>query len=49
MVILTHIDKVPRVKRGLAQPNIQSEKLWARIDKNLAEITEKLNRLTGPQ
>jgi hypothetical protein len=49
MSILAHIDKMQIAKREPAQPDSRSEKLWLRIEKNLAETTEKLNRLIGPQ
>jgi transcription elongation GreA/GreB family factor len=49
MVILAHIEKTRSAGRDLAQPDSRSEELQRRIEKNLAEITEKLNRLIGPQ
>jgi hypothetical protein len=48
MVILAHIERTRSAGRELAPPSVQSEQLWLRIEKNLAEITEKLNRLIGP-
>jgi hypothetical protein len=48
-IVLAHIEQMRSVDRDFAPPDNQSEKLRARIDKNLAEITEKLNRLIGPQ
>jgi hypothetical protein len=47
--ILSHIDKTRSVSPEFAQFHIQSEKNRLRIEKNLAEIREKLNRLIGPQ
>jgi hypothetical protein len=49
MMILAHIEKTQSVDRELAPPSVESEKLRLRIEKNLAEIAEKLNRLIGPQ
>jgi len=49
MVILAQIDKMQIVSPEAVQESIESEKLQRRIQKNLAEITEKLNRLIGPQ
>jgi hypothetical protein len=49
MAILAHIEPTQRLNHQPAQPSIRSEELRRRIDKNLAEITEKLNRLIGPQ
>jgi hypothetical protein len=49
MLILAHIEKTQSVSHELAQPDSRSEELQRRIEKNLAEITEKLNRLIGPQ
>lgn len=49
MVILSHINKMECVSRELGSPSIQSDELRLRIEKNLAEISEKLNRLIGPQ
>jgi len=47
--ILAHIDEMQSADREPAQHDSRSEKLQRRIEKNLAEITEKLNRLIGPQ
>jgi hypothetical protein len=49
MVILAHIERTRSVSRELAQASNRSEKLRLRIEKHLAEITEKLNRLIGPR
>jgi len=49
MAILAHIGETRSVDREYAQPDCRSEKLRLRIEKNLAEISEKLNRLIGPQ
>jgi hypothetical protein len=49
MAILAQIDKMQIVSPEAVQESIESEKLQRRIQKNLAEITEKLNRLIGPQ
>jgi hypothetical protein len=49
MAILAHIERTQSVSRDLGTPRVRSEKLRLRIEKNLAEITEKLNRLIGPQ
>jgi hypothetical protein len=49
MAILAQAEKTQSVGRELAPASIESEKLRLRIEKNLAEITEKLNRLIGPQ
>jgi hypothetical protein len=49
MVILARIEKKQRVSRELAQLDSLSDKFRLRTEKNLAEITEKLNRLIGPQ
>jgi hypothetical protein len=49
MAILASIERAQSVSREVAPPSIRSEKLRRRIEKNLAEITEKLNRLIGPQ
>jgi len=51
MVIMDGIEKKRR-KRFRTQSDksrVRSEKLQLGIEKNLAEITEKLNRLIGPQ
>jgi hypothetical protein len=49
MAILAHIERTQSLSRELGPPSTQSENLHLRIEKNLAEITEKLNRLIGPQ
>ena len=49
MAVLARIDKMQSVSPEAAQDSIRSEKLQKRIEKNRAEITEKLNRLIGPQ
>jgi len=49
MSILAHIDVTKSAKREPERPDSRSEELQRRIKKNLAEITEKLNRLIGPQ
>ncbi len=49
IAILAHVEKTQRPSRELAQLDGQSDELRLRIEKNLAEITEKLNRLIGPQ
>jgi hypothetical protein len=49
MAILAQIDKMQIVSPEAVHESIESEKLQRRIQKNLAEITEKLNRLIGPQ
>jgi hypothetical protein len=49
MAILAHIEKTQSVSPEAAQDGTQSEKLQWRIEKNLAEISEKLNRLIGPR
>jgi hypothetical protein len=48
-IILAHIDKMQMVKHEQAQVDERSEKLQLRIEKNLAEIREKLDRLIGPR
>jgi len=47
--ILAQIDKMRMTKLESAQLDERSEKLQLRIERNLKEITEKLNRLIGPQ
>jgi predicted nucleic acid-binding Zn-ribbon protein len=48
MVILDHIEKAhTEHTKDLVQFRIQSDKFRLRIEKNLAEITEKLKRLIG--
>jgi hypothetical protein len=47
MAIVAQIDKMQIVSPEAVQESIESEKLQRRIQKNLAEITEKLNRLIG--
>jgi endonuclease III len=49
MAVLARIDKMQSVSPDAVQESIESEKLQRRIQKNLAEISEKLNRLIGPQ
>ena len=46
--ILAHIDEMQSVKQEPLQPDRRSEELQRRTEKNLAEITEKLNSLIGP-
>ncbi len=49
MGILARIDEMQSAKHEPLQRDSRSEELRRRIEKNLAEITEKLNRLIGPQ
>ena len=49
MAVLARVDKMQIASPEAVQERIESEKLQLRIEKNLAEITEKLNRLIGPQ
>jgi hypothetical protein len=49
VAILARVDKMQIASPEAVQERIESEKLQLRIEKNLAEITEKLNRLIGPQ
>ncbi len=49
MIILSDIDKKRSVSPEFETPSVRSEKLRLRIEKSLAEITEKLDRLIGPQ
>ena len=50
MVVMAHIEKTQTEHiKDLVQFRIQSDKFRLRTEKNLAEITEKLNRLIGPQ
>jgi hypothetical protein len=46
--VLSNIDKMQTVTPELRQANVQSANLRVRIEKNLAEIREKLNRLIDP-
>jgi hypothetical protein len=47
--ILSQIDTKQGVSPEIGPPGVRSETLWLRIDKNMAEITEKLNRLISAQ
>jgi hypothetical protein len=49
MAILAQIDKMQIVSPEAVQESIESEKLQRRIERNLAEIGEKLSGLIGPQ
>jgi len=49
IVILARIERTDGGRGEPAQVDSQSEKLWLRIDKNMGEISEKLNRLIGPR
>jgi hypothetical protein len=48
-IILAHIENTQSISPEFAPFHIQSETNRLRIEKNLAEIREKLNRLIDPQ
>jgi hypothetical protein len=49
VIVMAHIENMQSANREPAQPDGRSEELQRRIEKNLAKITEKLNRLIGSQ